>query len=77
MIRYYHKNRFLGYGVGVNPLSGSIVLVNDDNEYRAFHREQITHCVVGETVLDERTTGVPRVEQGDSKTDRMSRPFLS
>lgn len=54
MIRYYHKDRFLGYGVGINPLTGSIVLVTDDNEYKAFHREQITHHVVGETVLDDR-----------------------
>lgn len=55
MIRYYHKDRFLGYGVGINPLSGSIVLVTDDNEYRAYHREQITHHVVGSDTLDERT----------------------
>lgn len=54
MIRYYHKTRFLGYGVGINPLSGSIVLVTDDNEYRAYRRDQITHHVVGGDNSDER-----------------------
>lgn len=59
--------------MGINPLSGSIVLVTDDNEYKAFHREQITHHVVGETVLDDR---VKRPEQGNSKINRVNRPFL-
>lgn len=63
MIRYYHKDRFLGYGVGINPLSGSIVLVTDDNEYKAFHREQITHKVVGGVTNDPRTKGVVKVEK--------------
>lgn len=55
MIRYYHNERFLGYAVGIHPFTGSIVVVTDNNELKSYRMGQITHKVVGETVLDERT----------------------
>ena len=54
MIRYYNNDEFLGYLVGTCPKTGKSVVVDDDLKY--FTPDVITHKVVGEAVLDERTT---------------------
>lgn len=72
MIRYYNGEQFLGYLVGKCPKTGKPVLVDDGMNY--YTPRVITHKVVGETILDERTQ--PPLEQGDSKTDTVSRHFL-
>lgn len=53
MIRYYNGDKLLGLLVGACPKTGKPVLVDDSMNY--FTPNAITHKVVGETVLDERT----------------------
>lgn len=53
MIRYYNGDKLLGLLVGTCPKTGKPVLVDDNMNY--FIPDVITHKVVGETALDERT----------------------